>query len=133
MSMFKSYQKYETRQKKSPDGAPLFWLDGPHKGEPMTERIEIPCWSTDHTIDYLRHQGRELTRTACRDSWHINLLDFVQHQHRLPNQDECEQLVLDFQKIEQATEHSRKRREILEKREAIKTELTKPLQLKATG
>ncbi len=129
MSLFRSYRKFATRQKKSGEGKPLT----DHEGKPIMETVEVPRWSTEATIAFLRANGRELTRNACRDGWHINLIDFVQHQHRMPNQAECEELVLDFQKIEQTTQHSQKRPQILAKRVEIKNELLKPIELKAAG
>lgn len=129
MSTFRSYQKLVTRPKRDPNGSPLTKADG----TPIMETVEVPRWSTEATINFLRAKGRELTQTAVRDGWHINLIDFVQHQHRLPSMAECEDLVLDFQKIEAATQNSPKRPAILEKRKAIAAELSEPLQLKATG
>lgn len=129
MSMFKSWQQRIIRPKEGANGLPVMKADG----QPVLETIEVPRWSTEATVNWLRTRGRDLTRNACRDGWHINLIDFVQHQHRLPRPDECEELVLDFQKLERETEFSPKRQEILKKREQVKAELLKPLEMKAAG
>lgn len=122
MSMFKSWQKYAFVEEFDNSGASL-----------GLKRTEVARWSTEHTINWLRRSGRELVQNACRDGWHINLIDFVQHQHRLPNGEECEALVMDFDKIERGTEHHPKRHVILKKREEVKAELLKPIELKAAG
>jgi hypothetical protein len=129
MGMFKSWQKYTTRQAKDPNGG----LRRHNDGSPIMETVEVPRWTTPETVNWLRRYGRELTQNACRDGWHINLIDFVQHQHRLPNGEECEALVMDFDKIERGTEHHPKRHVILKKREEVKAELLKPIELKAAG
>lgn len=129
MSAFKSHQQYITRPKTDPLGAPLTKPDG----EPIMEKVEVPRWSREAGITFLKTKGRELTRAACRDGWHVMLLDFVQYRHRLPNDAECEQLVIDHQKVEAATPHSHKRPEILKKRADLAEQLLEPLQLQATG
>lgn len=112
MSMFKSYQKFSAVE--------VFDDFGAAAG---TKRVEVPRWSTEVTVNWLRSHGMSLVKVAVRDGWHVSLIDFVQHQHRLPNPHECEDLWIDFQKIETATKHSPKRGEMLKTRERIKAAL----------
>ena len=129
MPEFQSYQKHVTEQRTDRAGKPLYDDDG----LPKMQQIKVLRWSTEAAINFLRSKGRQMAREACRDGWHVNLIDFVQHQHALPNPDECEQLVRDFQKIEHWTQHSPKRQQILENRERIKTQLMRPLTADATA
>lgn len=119
MPAFNNWKKFHKVPAKSPNGGVLRHTDG----SPMLETVEVPRWSTPETINFLKARGRSLAETACRDGWHISLIDFVQHQHRLPSSAECEEIVLDFQKIEAATQHSIKRQQIVETRNRIKAEL----------
>ena len=129
MSSFKSHQQYVRRPKLGAGNIPITGVDG----KPVLETVEVPRWSKEAGINFLKAKGRELTRAACRDGWHVMLLDFVQYRHRLPNDAECEELVMDHQKVEAATPHSIKRPEILKKRADLAEQLLEPLQLKATG
>lgn len=116
MPMFNNWRKYTEK--------PTYDGNGTFIG---ATRTEVPRWSTEATVNFLRAHGRQLARNACRDGWHISLIDFVQHQHRLPGGDECELIVADFHKIEAATQNSAKRPQILETRDKIRHAILAPL------
>lgn len=119
MPAFQNWKKFHKVPAKSQAGQALRHTNG----SPMLETVEVPRWTTPETINFLKAKGRSLAEAACRDGWQISLIDFVQHQQRLPSTAECELIVLDFQKIEAATQHSTKRPQIMETRNRIKAEL----------
>lgn len=122
MSLFRSWRRMIETPVCNDAGAPLHGSDG----RQLVEWVEAERWSTPFTVEWLRKNGGELMRTACRDGWHINLIDFVQHKNRLPNSRQCEALVIDFQNIEKATKGGPKRAAIQAKRAEIKAQLLAP-------
>ena len=124
MPMFQNWTRYHDAPVKAPDGSPVLRADG----TPCTERVEVPRWTTDEVVRFLLAKGQRLANSAVRDGWHVQLIGFVQHQHRLPNADECELIVLDHQKIERATEGTSKRQAILETRARLAEAVSPTLQ-----
>lgn len=119
MPLFKSWQMFTEAQKQSPDGRLVF----DNNGAPVMHRVPVPRWTKEQAINLLKAKAFPLVQSACRDGWHIHLIDFVQYQHKIPNADECDQIVLDFQKVERNTQDSPKRQKILEMRGRAKSHL----------
>ena len=122
---FTSWAVFEEKPVLTDLGQPVFDADG----APKTKKVEKPSWTTPETLNWLRRYGRELSQNACRDGWHMRLLDYVAHRHRLPSPDEIETLVLEQGRIDQA----KLPQSVLNTRAALKAELLKPLELRAAG
>lgn len=79
------------------DGHPVYKTNG----DQAMEFRQKPRWSTDFTLDWLMKSGRAMALEAARTGWHMRLIDYVQHRHRLPKQHEIDQLCLEQQTIDQ--------------------------------
>lgn len=122
---FRSWREFDTVQKVDENGNGVVDSEGLPK---MIQR-EKPRWQTGQTVEWLRRYGRQMALNACDQGWHMQLIDYVQHRHRLPNDTEIEQLVLDRNKIVRTNLPT----DLIETQTRLKAELSEPLSLRATG
>jgi hypothetical protein len=80
----------------------------------------------------------DLVKRACDEGWHQQLIGFIQQRHCRPNGDQIKALVRDHEEIDfrlsQMDQYMRaawKYDDILERRAALKAELTQPIELQA--
>ena len=97
---------------------------------PWRQSSGAPEWPRERTIGFLRRQGRSLVREACEQGWHLRLMDFVAGQHRLPQQGEIEDLVIQHQAIEAALRGTPAASRILTIRDRVANELLAAVEMK---
>ncbi|WP_420415269.1 hypothetical protein [Roseibium sp.] len=120
---FRSWVEYEQKPVLTEFGQPVH----DQNGAPKMKQVERPRWSTPDTVNWLRRWGRDMAQNACRDGWHMRLLDYVSYRHRLPSPDDIEALVLEQQRID----WSKPSQQVVEMRQRLKSDLLKPLELQA--
>lgn len=121
--MFKNWREFERKAVIGQDGAPMHNVDG----SPVMEDVQIPQWSFDATVNWIRKHGRQIARQACDEGWHMRLLDYVSHRHRLPSANDIEDMIYEQKIIDRANLPA----SCYETRERRKSELLAPLKPQA--
>lgn len=95
-------------------------------GETFRQYRDKPTWTMERTVAWLRRNGGRMVQEACNHGWHMRLLDYVSHRHRLPNRDDIEALVEDQLNLNRVKMPPK----IIEARERLKGELMAPVEMK---